>query len=474
MRSLSLARALPPSAEPVLVTRSGVPGLAAHADDAGIGVREIADAFPHPADLATVMTELSGADHSWAIVDGYHFDQRYYDALRGAGARVMVIDDGARLPRYDVDVLLDQNLGALQQPYHSAATLLLGPRFALLRPEFATLRAPLNATVANVLVAMGGADPSNTTRLAVEALLATGTRATMTVVIGAANRHAAELQHAYGARAGIELLVNVTQFAALAARADLAVVSVGGVMWEMACLNVPSVVVSAAPFQSAIAARVAAYGAHLFAGAHDELSVSALAEAIKPLLDDRDRRAVMARLGRQLIDGRGAKRTVSALIAPAAEWTLRPATVGDAEAVWEIAADPGVRQQAFTAGSFSFESHERWFADRIQRATSRIWVAERNGVIGGFVRYDLDGRAAVISFAVAAPFRGRGLGRLLLERTHRDACRELGAEVAHGSVLVDNAASQTAFLRAGFAETARATVHDRACVIYEAPAGGQS
>ena len=57
--------------------------------------------------------------------------------------RILVIDDlGDR--KHDCDVLLDQNLGATHEKYYGLVPnhceLLLGPKFALLRPEFAKWR----------------------------------------------------------------------------------------------------------------------------------------------------------------------------------------------------------------------------------------------------------------------------------------------------------------------------------------------
>jgi len=177
----------------------------------------------------------------------------------------------------------------------------------------------------------------------------------------------------------------------------------------------------------------------------------------------------MARLGRQLVDGRGASRVADALLseAPAEDWAIRPALARDAEAIWEIAADPAVRRLAFSPGGFGYPEHERWFLERLARTDYRFWVSERDGVVGGFVRYNAD-QAAVINVAVAAPFRGQRVGRRLLAGTWPSACRELGTERARAVVFEENRASQSAFAHAGFVETARRSVDGRRCVVFEA------
>ena len=102
------------------------------------------------------------------------------------------------------------------------------------------------------------------------------------------------------------------------------------------------------------------------------------------------------------------------------------------------------------------------------RQSSRIWVAERDGVIAGSVRYDAQGAAALIGIAVATPFRGRGLATRLLADTWLDACRALNVDRARGVVFEGNRPSQTAFARAGFTEGVHEMIDGHACVVFEA------
>src|SRR5690606_10035353 len=86
---------------------------------------------------------LSGASWDWLIVDHYAIDERWETALRGRVKRMMAIDDLANR-RHDVDLLLDQNLGRVASEYRDLvpahASSLLGPGYALVRPEFRELR----------------------------------------------------------------------------------------------------------------------------------------------------------------------------------------------------------------------------------------------------------------------------------------------------------------------------------------------
>ena len=110
------------------------------------------------------------------VADSYALDAKYLSGLREAKAVVAVVDDmGDReLP---VDLVINGSMNADQLAYRAGKTtrFLLGPRYVLLRSEFA--EEPKRAVaeqVRRVLVTVGGGDPEHLTpkfvRWAAEAL----------------------------------------------------------------------------------------------------------------------------------------------------------------------------------------------------------------------------------------------------------------------------------------------------------------
>jgi hypothetical protein len=86
---------------------------------------------------------VARAEADWLITDHYAIDFRWHAKLRGAVRRIMAIDDLADRA-HDADLLLDQSDPTeTAARYHGLVTrscvLLLGPRYALLRSEFARL-----------------------------------------------------------------------------------------------------------------------------------------------------------------------------------------------------------------------------------------------------------------------------------------------------------------------------------------------
>src|ERR1700730_3224255 len=110
--------------------------------------------------------EVRGGEVDLLAVDHYSLDERWESVLRGSARRVFVMDDLADRA-HDCDVLLDQNLHDSPESRYAGlvkdtARVFVGPRYALLRPEFDdfTVRAR-NQGVRRLLVYFGGADPTN-------------------------------------------------------------------------------------------------------------------------------------------------------------------------------------------------------------------------------------------------------------------------------------------------------------------------
>src|SRR5262249_34906241 len=75
---------------------------------------------------------------AWVVFDDYGLGIEAQRAVRAAGARLLVIDDGAADAEFDCDVLLNQNVGAEAFGYRVAADTrcCFGPEYVLLRGDF--------------------------------------------------------------------------------------------------------------------------------------------------------------------------------------------------------------------------------------------------------------------------------------------------------------------------------------------------
>jgi RimJ/RimL family protein N-acetyltransferase len=130
---------------------------------------------------------------------------------------------------------------------------------------------------------------------------------------------------------------------------------------------------------------------------------------------------------------------------------LRLATLGDADLLLRWANDPVVRTASLRRDPIERSTHVVWLAARLEDPECRIWIAESGGRPVGVARFQLDddGRA-VVSIAVDAAARGRGIGSELLDSGIAAARADLRPAGFRAWVRTDNAASMALFLAAGF------------------------
>lgn len=267
---------------------------------------------------ATIQREAGRAD--WVVVDHYGLDHRWHEAVRASTHRLLAIDDLANR-RLNCDVLLDQNLYAnFNQRYEglvpAETCTLLGPAYALLRPEFAALRQTLvqrNGRVKRVLVFFGGIDATTEIVKAIEANLSLGNPFELDVVLGPAGKSIADMRNDYADRSTVTFHESVDDMAGMIARADLFIGAGGSTTWERCCLGTPSIVIAVAQNQEAIAEGCAEAGAAMYLGVASDVTTDVLAGALKTLIQNPDALVAMSRSAMQLVDGHGASRVAAAL-----------------------------------------------------------------------------------------------------------------------------------------------------------------
>lgn len=260
------------------------------------------------------------------VADSYEVTTAYQQAVKSSGVRLVVIDDLAR-EHFVADVVLNQNIDARADRYsvEPYTRLLLGPRYALLRPEFradGTLPQVLE-TPRRVLIMMGGADPDNLTSPALGAVDLVPGEFVVDVIVGPVFAARGELFKAVAAAAHpVRVHQDPPDVAAIMARAALAVSAAGSTCWELAVMGVPTVLLVAPDGREGVVAQLQAIADGLEAvgfavslGPAAPFPAGACRDAVADLLADSTRRARMAAAGRGLVDGAGADRVADGVLA---------------------------------------------------------------------------------------------------------------------------------------------------------------
>lgn len=148
---------------------------------------------------------------------------------------------------------------------------------------------------------------------------------------------------------------------------------------------------------------------------------------------------------------------------------LRKATMKDAEVLFQWKNDPDTIANSITKRGVTMEEHVNWLQKVIENPNRQLFILEVNQLSVGQLRLDLDilkdenktsnsyeskmspSVTAEISYGLGAEYRGKGLGRVLLEQAEHFAetlkIKELTAEV-----LPHNLASQKLFRSLDFVE----------------------
>ncbi|MDP2127603.1 MAG: UDP-2,4-diacetamido-2,4,6-trideoxy-beta-L-altropyranose hydrolase [Pseudohongiella sp.] len=263
---------------------------------------------------------LSSADTDWLIVDHYAIDSRWEIDLEPKFGKLLAIDDIANRPHI-ADVLLDQNyndrnryLGLVPRD----SVLLLGPDYALIRPEYAEFRAQrpelADSVKKRVFVYFGGSDSNDLTGKTIEALSYPEViNLDVDVVVGANYLYFERLNSLALSRGRTRIHEPRLHLADLMSQADIAVGAGGVTNWERICIGLPSLVVTLADNQIPISRILHELGVIDLIGQSVSIDVEAIRQALQvEIRTGRIRSKRMEALA--LCDGLGVQRVAEVLL----------------------------------------------------------------------------------------------------------------------------------------------------------------
>ncbi|MEO8557237.1 MAG: bifunctional UDP-2,4-diacetamido-2,4,6-trideoxy-beta-L-altropyranose hydrolase/GNAT family N-acetyltransferase [Actinomycetota bacterium] len=370
------------------------------------------------------------------------------------------MEDGS-YGRRRADVVIDPTFGAelAPRPADDSTTtglLLRGSRYAPIRQRVLDARQvvkPIDTATysiaRSVLVVMGGTDPVGLAPAAVGLLARTGLSLDVTVIaVGEIAERARAA--ALGSRLSLHVVAPVDDLPALMARQDLVISAAGTSVWELCCLGVPMAVVWAVDNQREGYDRVVGAGAAVGLGGRElggserggdipgpaEDAVEDAVGRLRTALTDPRVRADLTLAGRLIVDGLGAWRVVRTweqavdlgpwpkavdpdLAAPGL--AARPATVQDAQLLWQWRNDPVTRASSRNSEPVPWPEHLAWVVSSLTREDRLLLVLEDETGPAGTVRWDLGqdsgqegDREWEVSITVAPERRGHSLSRPIL------------------------------------------------------------
>jgi spore coat polysaccharide biosynthesis predicted glycosyltransferase SpsG len=234
----------------------------------------------------------------------------YSQAVGQSGATIadiVHIPDRARAVNADVTVNL---------LYRSGTRCLYGPAYAILDEKFArTKNKKIRDAAKDILVAFGGSDANNLTLKVIRMLDHIGSGLRVDVVLGPGFRDYRKVAEKIGRLSGrnvFKLRKNVGDMRTLMLKADLAFVSGGRVICELAAAGTPGIAFAQNELEYGRLRRFEKWGSVLNCGYYKNLDH--IRGRIKRIMKDKRLRENMSASGRRLVDGRGVDRIIEAVL----------------------------------------------------------------------------------------------------------------------------------------------------------------
>ena len=123
--------------------------------------------------------------------------------------------------------------------------------------------------------------------------------------------------------------------------------------------------------------------------------------------------------------------------------TLRKCNYNDLDKIFKWINDVEVRKNSFNSSYISYESHIRWFNEKIN-------ILNDNKEIGT-IRLEKKDSKAIISYLIDNKYRGHGYGNETIKLIKKEAIIN-NIDILEASVKKDNMLSRKIFINNGFFE----------------------
>jgi len=419
---------------------------------ARLGVSEKQDAFE-------TINLIYGIKPDWLIMDHYSLGEKWEKIIRPHVKKIMVIDDLANRS-HDCDLLLDQNwFENMETRYDhlvpAGCTKLFGPKYVLLGPEFASAREKIkhhNDDVKRLFIYFGGSDPHNLTGMALQAVSVPElNNLEVDVVIGENNPHKDVLFKLVEALDNTHLHIQVDDMATIMSKADLAIGSGGVNTWERMCLGLPALTISFAENHTMLLKDLSKNGYVTYLGFSADVDIELIKKNLIEQITDVPSFSNLRKKLYDLVNGNGVKSVVDWLTGNFVDnkWIVKSATAQDKKLYWNWANDEQVRKNSINKNYITWDNHIKWFNNKLADPKCFLYIILYDRKPVGQVRFENEGDFARIDYSISRQFRGRRLGKKLLDRAIKEF-KKYSNQIILGEVLAENIASTKTFESLGF------------------------
>ncbi|MDZ7775687.1 MAG: bifunctional UDP-2,4-diacetamido-2,4,6-trideoxy-beta-L-altropyranose hydrolase/GNAT family N-acetyltransferase [Bacteroidales bacterium] len=394
------------------------------------------------------------------VLDNYYFDTDYQRKIKDKGCKLVCIDD-MHDKHYVADVVI--NHAPLSADSYSIAPytqLKLGFDYALLRKKFLENSKPLKNKAENdshVLLCIGGADFNNLTTKILNDLIGIEKIEKISIVVGDANKFLEQINKSiYDSKSykNISLYKSISPktLIDLFNQAEMAIVPTSTILLEALSQGTPVLTGYYVNNQFEIAESLKnRFSAIYVIG--DLNKVKFNPELIENFRDN-IRKSKNNDL--RIIDKKSSIRLKKVFSELNSEFliNIREATYDDIDKYFEWANDEDVRNNAINKENIPYDSHVKWYKNKLKDKSSKLYIFYIKGNAIGQVRFDLKDDSLFIDYSIDKNHRGKGLGKLILgiklSKYVTKKADDLPYTYLKGLVSEKNIASQIVFKKLGF------------------------
>jgi UDP-2,4-diacetamido-2,4,6-trideoxy-beta-L-altropyranose hydrolase len=265
---------------------------------------------------------------SFLVLDDYRIDETYQQVLHEAGMHWAQFESSTSKPIL-ADIVLNSSPNVNHSAYARAlhnpkGIVMLGPRYAIIRPEF---RRPAPArridALKQILVMFGAGDDRGAITRMLEVLIPVTSEGVRVLIVSGqhnpnnpliAKRLADLSNHC------ISLVIDPADIASLMHSSDLAVLAGGTATFEAAACGLPMMIIAIADNQLSQAKAWAEYGVAVYAGSLEAVDNAHLKGAFIEATKISRRRSMSMR-AKEIVDACGVDRVADAMVILGASFT---------------------------------------------------------------------------------------------------------------------------------------------------------
>jgi spore coat polysaccharide biosynthesis predicted glycosyltransferase SpsG len=195
--------------------------------------------------------------------------------------------------------------------------ILSGNDFFIFREEFSKVKLPeIRKEIENIFISMGGSDPQNLTSLVINGLDKIGEKLHLDVILGAGygekrfNKLKNSLNNIHHS---VKIHKNISDISTLMMKSDLAIINGGNTRFELALLGIPFISIALNEKQKEISDYSMRHGIGQSLGVYEHLHEDEIAEYVKNLSIDFEKRKNMSTRMKETISANGTKNIYSNL-----------------------------------------------------------------------------------------------------------------------------------------------------------------